>query len=319
MHRKIAKPREQHEGWAIMIARLKTLFLLAIFSTLFFPRPGRCGLELDIAYWRISAGDVHFDEKISEGDERNDLGDFDIRSADITSGRPVWEIETDQSKYLFDVSYVFEESLHRLRAGFQYAGTGNATVERVSWIDQPRDWQKLITHKNFAAEKMVYTNFYLNYRLFPLESETLSSNRVGDKGFDLWLTWTQLEQEYRMEIWEEDEALSTEFTTTARSLGIGVGGEQRLRNRLFGIRGRLVYLPFFDFPGQGWDSELKITFHYFEYLTFYVGGKWFFLDVETEETIQNIAQIPGFSNSEATYKGLNADIAGYTIGMNYRF
>jgi hypothetical protein len=41
--------------------------------------------------------------------------------------------------------------------------------------------------------------------------------------------------------------------------------------------------------------------------------------VETEETIQNIAQIPGFSNSEATYKGLNADIAGYTIGMNYRF
>lgn len=286
-------------------------------------------IELDVSLWRLSAAKSSFDERITEGDVSDDL----IPTAFVDSGRPVWEIETDSSKYLFDLSYQFDEMFHRIKVGIQYAGTGSSDVKDVSWSNQVQDIFKIFKQRDFSADKMTYTNVYFNYRLLPFETDTVGSNDVRDKGVDLILSYTQLSQDYIMKristtrysdmsgftTDNDPYVIDVKFTTDSKSLGLGVGGERMIEGTRFGIAGRVIYLPFFDFNGSAWDSELKMVYEIKDWLKFTFGGKWFFLDIEAKQTIQNIAQIPGFSDSQATFKGLNTDLKGYTVGVLFEF
>jgi len=294
--------------------------LCFIFTLFYFQLFAFSAFEFDVSYWRIAAFSASFDEKISEADERTDFGSFQLSSADIQTGRPVWEIEGDASKYLFELSYQFEEDLHRFKVGVQYAGTGNSDVSEVSWSEQYKDFEDLLTDTHFSAKKFNYSNFYASYRLLPFVSDNYSSNSVNDSGLDLIVAWTNIEINYAVVPSETgSREVPAAFETTAKSMGFGLGGERVSENELFSISGRVIYLPFFDFNGNGWDSELKLSIEFSEYLSFYIGGKWVFLDVETKETIKNIAQVPGFSDSEATFKGISIDMSGYTIGARYKF
>jgi len=276
--------------------------------------------EFDLSYWRLSAFSASFDEKISEADERTDLGSFELSSADIQTGRPVWEIEGDASKYLFELSYQFEEDLHRFKIGIQYAGTGNSDVSEVSWSKQYKDLEDIVTDTHFSAKKFNYSNVYALYRLLPFVSDSYSSNSVNDSGLDLTVSWTNVEINYVVTpSGTGSREVPAAFETTTKSLGFGIGGEHISENELFSISGRVIYLPFFDFNGNGWDYELKFSVEFSEYFSVYIGGKWVSIDVETKETIQNIAQVPGFSDSTATFKGLSIDMGGYTIGARYKF
>lgn len=283
------------------------LFVLSIFIY----TNAYAGLNLDVSYWRISNAKSSFDEKISEGGTRGDLGGLNIQTADVETGRTVWEIETDPSKYLFDLFYEFDENFHRLTIGFQYAGTGNDDVKEVSWIDQEKDLRDVLIKPESSSGKITYTNFYSAYRIFPLQANISSDNNVKGNGFDVMFNYIELKQDYTVK--------KASYTTSSKSLGLGMQGEQTLRNSSFSIKGHIVYLPFFDYNGNGWDAQLKLRYNFSDYLTFYIGGKWFDLDIDAEETITNIAQIPGFSSSEATFKGLNTKLSGYTIGLSYWF
>ncbi len=304
----------------------KYLYVFIVLT--FIESNGFCGLNVDVSYWRISAGKSSFKESISESDERTNIPGTGLMTADVESGRPVWEIETDASKYLFDISYTFDESLHRLTAGYQYASAGNSEVKETTWTRQDADIRQVLLNQDFSADKLVYSNFYLNYRLLPFESDSITSNTVLEKGLDLIFCWVKFDQSYDVIMTdsldedqdaETNDDISVTFNTSTKSIGFGIGGEQRLKNTFLGIEGRMVYLPFFDFAGSGWDSELRVTYDLLDYVTLYVGGKWYSVDVETKETIKNIAHLEGFSNSEATFKGLEVDIAGYVIGVEVKF
>ncbi len=304
--------------------------LCFIFTLFYFQLFAFAAFEFDVSYWRLSAFSASFDERINEADERTEMGSFEISSANIESGRPVWEIEGDGSKYLFDLSYQFEEDLHRFKVGYQYAGTGNMNVSEVSWRHQYKDLENVITDKHFSAKRFNYSNLYASYRVLPFISDNYSSNSVNDRGLDIFVSWTSLEINYTIDPFNATigelpckdvytACIPVAFKTSTESIGFGVGGERRSENELFSISGRIIYLPFFDFNGNGWDAELKLSFEFSEYLSFYIGGKVIRMDLETEQTIENVAQVPGFSDSEATFKGLNIDMSGYTLGARYKF
>lgn len=276
-----------------------------------------CGLEVDLSYWRLSSAKTTFDESVSETSDQNRFSDLDLTFSEVTTIRSLDTITSDASKYLFDISYVFEDILPRLRAGIQYAGTGNAEVKDVSWINQPEELKSIITDRDFSADKFTYTNFYLAYKLFPLESSNYSTNYVKEGGMNLLLTWTQFEQKYSLLYYMGTRRKLIEYTTNSKSLGIGFGGESKFNDK-FSLNGRIVYLPFYDFPGSGWDSEIKIKYNITDSISVYMGGKWFRLNVELNKAIGFIV-IPNYPGDVATYKTLNVDLGGYTIGASIKF
>lgn len=286
-------------------------------------------LNLDLSYWRITDAKASFNEKLNDSGQRESLSSL----GGVETTRNAFEIKTDQSKYLFDLSYNFEDVLYRLTMGIEYAGNGNSKVKDVSWADQVLDIPRLVTNNDFDSGVSTYTNAYLSYRLLPFSPASASSNSVKDRGIDCLVTWTKWDQKFSVlryfdrngnELPSDDnqsgiQHLPVEFTTTADSIGLGLGGETRILGDALSVKGRVIYLPFFESNGNGWDSEIKVSFALNDFISVYAGGKWFKLSLDANQTISNMAKIEGFSSSAVTFKGLDVDAGGYTLGVKFTF
>ncbi|MBN2143321.1 MAG: hypothetical protein JW774_01735 [Candidatus Aureabacteria bacterium] len=278
-------------------------FIVALFTAFLLPVWSEFdGFEFDVSYWRILNGETNFSKQTREEEQSEPSGIFD--TAEISTTLTRFNVKTDASKYLFEGRYRFVDTLHRLTLGFQYATTGNAKVSNISIAGQPADIIKVFT--DFSARSMKYFHGYAAYRLLPLnEDKNLDRN-----GIDVWLSWIQQEQDFRVP--------GRAYTLTSESWGVGLGGEHRIVNDDFSLKGRIIYLPFLNMDGSGWDIELRLIYHFSDYLFIYLAGKGFHLNsLEMNNTIQ-FTNLPKFTDL-TPFNVLDTKLEGYVLGVTFRF
>lgn len=293
-----------------------------IFLGMIFCFPVFAEFQLDASFWKITNAKTSLDEWVYETAE-----DSELDLSYIRAGGKVLELETDASKYLFGLSYHFEDTLYRLAIGVDYAGSGNQKVRHSSWGAQAQDAQDLMLHStNFKAKNMEYTNFYASYRLLPLEGDNISDNSVSDKGLDVILSWVEYDQsftviQYYDQVNHEVPTYTrvTDFSVQASSIGFGLGGSTGILSDVLQADGRVIYYPFFDWEGSAWEYQFKISYYLWEDLGIFIGGKWFQLQADTKYTFNFIADGMGAVNNDYTFKGLNVDLGGYVLGVSLKF
>ncbi len=291
-----------------MKSRSVHLVLLGLFwSGILSVADAEGGFKIDIGYWRIIQADTEFTEGVTEGGAPSIPG---ISPSLFTTSKSVFTIDSDPSKFLIDASYRFVDSLHRLTVGLMVATNGDDSVDEISFFNQGRDLLGFIQDVNFNARDMNYYNFYSKYRLLPMSGGLPNDDAHLSRGLDLWLTWTTLEQDFVIG--------GRPFNIEAESLGIGVGGEQRLVNDRIAISGRMIWLPFLDLTGSGWDTEIKIAYVYNDFIEIFLGGKWINVKVDADTSIAFIG-IPGFADVTTVFKRYKADLSGYVLGGSFRF
>lgn len=280
--------------------------LVSLLSLLFLFNFAYSRFEFDASLWHISGAKTSFNEQVSE----NNTIDF----SSISTSKPVFELTNDANKYLFELKYTFDDYLYRLTLGYQYAGAGKANPKKVTWNESYNNLKSLFTTDDINEEKIEYSNLYASYRILPFNSDSSSNNNIQTRGVDAIVSWTSYSEKFAI----ENNNKSVDFSTTCKSIGLGIGGETGILDDLLYIRGRVVYLPFFNFPGSGFDTELKIIYLFNDYLNVYAGYKSFNLDVSAKEAI-NFAGIDGYSSSTTTFKGLKVNTSGLVLGFQLKF
>ena len=284
--------------------------------------PAFAEFHLDTSFWKITNSKTSLDKWVYEtGDDPGEDLSY------IQAGGSVMELETDASKYLFGLSYHFEDTLYRLVIGVDYAGSGNQEVQHSSWVQQSEDLQTLTAKEpDFDAKNMEYTNFYASYRLLPFEGDNISDNSVSDKGMDLILSWVEYDQsfdviEYFDQVNHEAPTYTrvTDFSVQASSIGFGVGGTTGILSDILQADGRIIDYPFFDWEGSAWEYQFKISYYLWDNLGIFVGAKWFQLQADAEFSFNFVSDRVGSYNDDYTFEGLDVDLGGYVIGVSLAF
>ena len=301
------------------INRIKYTF---VFLGMIFCFPAFAGFELDTSFWKITSSKTSLDKWVNETGE-DPIEDLSY----IQAGGKVLELETDANKYMFCLSYHFEDTLYRLAIGVDYAGSGNQKVRNSSWGGQLEDAQELMFNSTvFDAKNMEYTNFYASYRLLPFESDSISDNSVMDKGLDLILSWVEYDQSFTVTHYYPfiNHEVPTytrvaDFNLQASSIGFGLGGTTGILSDIFQADGRVIYYPFFDWEGSAWEYQFKISYYLWEDLGIFIGGKWFQFQAEAEYTFNFFADGMGAYNDDYTSEGISVDLGGYVLGVALKF
>ena len=303
--------------------RLKCFF---VFLWILVSFPVFAGFELDTSFWKITNSKTSLDKWVYETGETPG-NDLNHSLSYIQAGGSVLELESDANKYMFSLSYQFEENFHRLRVGVDYAGSGSQEVNSVSWSEQIKDFQELsLKNTTFDAKNMEYTNVYASYRLLPFEGDNVSNNSVSEEGLDLILSWVEYDQSFTVLGYfdQVNHEVSTyarlsDFNVQASSIGFGVGGTTGIFSDILEADGRVIYYPFFDWEGSAWEFQFKISYYLWEDLGIFIGGKWFQLQADTQCTFNFVSDRVGSYNEDYTFEGLNVDLGGYVLGLSLKF